>query len=101
MEKNNERSDENKQLYLEQRRKERARQYLIEVADLSLLIVKELRNNPGGLSRDDIAKRLPSFSSEHYRDAIESAIEDEYIEQVNRDDDLEWYRAIPMDDFDD
>ena len=101
MGKKNERSDQDEQHHLEQRRKERARQYLIEVADLSLQILEELRNNPDGLSRDDIAERFPSFSSEHYRDAIESAIEDEYIEQVYRDDDLEWYRAIPMDGFDD
>jgi hypothetical protein len=78
------------------RKKERARQYLIEVADLSLLIVKELRASPDGLSMDEIARRIPDYSSEHYRDAIESAIEDEYIELVTRDDGVEWYRAIPL-----
>ena len=79
-----------------QRKKERARQYFIEVSDLSLLIVKEVRANPDGLSMDDIVNRISDYSPEHYRDAIESAIEDEYIELVTRDDGLEWYRAIPF-----
>jgi hypothetical protein len=48
----------------------------------------------------EIVKRVPNFSSSHYRDAIDSAIEDECIELVNRDDGVEWYRAIPLDKFD-
>ena len=79
-----------------QHKKERALQYFIEVADLSLLIVKELRASPNGLSMNEIVKRIPDYSSEHYRDAVESAIEDEYIESVTRDDGVEWYRAIPL-----
>lgn len=79
-----------------QREKERARQYFIEIADLSLLIVRELRANHDGLSMDEIVKRIPNYSSKYYRDAIDSALEDEYIELVTRDDDLEWYRAIPL-----
>lgn len=45
---------------------------------------------------NEIVKRIPDYSSEHYRDAVESAIEDEYIESVTRDDGVEWYRAIPL-----
>jgi hypothetical protein len=60
------------------------------------LIVKELRASPNGLSMNEIVKRIPDYSSEHYRDAVESAIEDEYIESVTRDDGVEWYRAIPL-----
>jgi hypothetical protein len=100
MEKNDEHFDENEDFHLEQRRREMARQYLIEVANLSMLIVEELRKNPEGLSKDDLAKRFPSFSSGYHRDAIDSAIEDEYIEHVSRDDNVEWYRAIVYDEFD-
>lgn len=54
-----------------------------------------------GLPIDEIAKRILGYSSEHYRDAIESAIEDEYIEMVIREDCVEWYHVIPLDEYDD
>ncbi|KXH70572.1 MAG: hypothetical protein AM326_04200 [Candidatus Thorarchaeota archaeon SMTZ-45] len=94
MKKDTDYADEEKDSQIKQHRRERAREYLIEVADLNSLIVKELRANPNGLSIDEIVKRIPNYSSEHYKDAINSAIEDEYIELVTRDDGLEWYRAI-------
>ena len=82
------------------RKKERARQYLIEVADLSLLIVKELRQRNEELSLDEIIEIIPGYRDEMYADAVESAIEDEYLEKLDQDDGQKKYRAIIYDEYD-
>ena len=78
-------------------RKERARQHLILIADLSALIVKELRMVSDGVFKTDIIKRFPDYSIQQIEDAIESAIEDEYIELVEQNGNLLCYRAIQYD----
>jgi hypothetical protein len=93
-------SETEDEIRLRERKKERTRQYLIEVADLSLLIVEELREKTEGLSIDAISEIIPGYSSETYVDAIESAVEDEYIEMIDGEDGLELYRAIIYDEFD-
>jgi len=82
------------EINIEQRRKERIRMYLISVAELNQLIVKELRLSMKGLSKDDIVKRFSDYSLQQIEDALESAIEDEYIEVETRDADVLWYCSV-------
>ena len=100
MKDNDWKSETDDEIRLRERKKERARQYLIDVADLSLLIVKKLQERPEGLSINAISAIIPGHSSEMYVDAIESAIEDEYIEKIDGEDGRELYRAIIYDESD-
>jgi len=59
-----------------------------------------LRKKTDGLFVDKIVELIPSYSTQLYTDAIESAIEDEYIERVSQDDNQELYRAIIYDEYD-
>ncbi|TFF84810.1 hypothetical protein EU524_00195 [Candidatus Thorarchaeota archaeon] len=77
------------------RHKERVRRYLWAVAELNSLIVDELRKSPGGLSFTAITERFHNYPPRQVRDALKSAIEDEYIERISKDS-QEWYRAIPL-----
>lgn len=77
------------------RQKERVRRYLWTVAELNGLIIDELRKSPGGLSFTAITERFHDYPPRQVRDALESAIEDQYIEKTSRDGE-EWYKAIPL-----
>lgn len=80
-------------LLAEHAKKQRAVEYLRGVADLNLEIVRVLRDIPEGLSIDEIIARFHDHSPQKIADALKSAIEDEYIEKLSRDDE-EWYKAI-------
>ena len=79
------------------RKKERVRQHLILIANLSASIVKELRMSSNGMSKADIIKRFADHSVAQIEDALESAIEDEYIELVEQEGDTPCYRANHFD----
>lgn len=97
MRRNNESDMSEEEIHQMDQRKERARQHLILIADLSALIVKELRMVSDGVFKTDIIKRFPDYSIQQIEDAIESAIEDEYIELVEQNGNLLCYRAIQYD----
>jgi molybdenum cofactor biosynthesis enzyme MoaA len=80
------------------RKKERVRQHLILIANLSASIVEELRMSSNCMSKDDIVKRYTDYSVAQIEDALDSAIEDEYIEFMEQEDDTSCYRAIHYDD---
>ena len=77
------------------RQKERVRRYLRDVADLNGLIVDELRSVPDGLTFEAITERFRSYPPAQVRDALDSAIEDEYIEKFSRKGE-DWYRTTPF-----
>ena len=81
----------------EQREKERARMYLIGVAELNQLIVDDFKSSTDGFSEDDVVNRFPEYSLQQIRDALESAVEDEYFRVMTRDDDSLWYTPIIYD----
>ena len=83
----------------EQKKKESARMYLIGVAELNQLIVYEFKSSTDGFSEDDIVNRFPEYSLQQIRDALESAVEDEYFKVMTRDDDSLWYTPIIYDDY--
>ncbi|MFW9966458.1 MAG: hypothetical protein ACFFEA_04835 [Candidatus Thorarchaeota archaeon] len=78
----------------EQRKKERAWMYLISVAELNQLIVSEFKSSIDGFSEDDVANRFPKHSLQQIRDALESAVEDEYFRVTTREDGSLWYAPI-------
>jgi hypothetical protein len=97
MRRNNELDRAEEETHQMDRRKERVRQHLILIADLSALIVKELRMASDGMFKTDIIRRFPDYSVQQIEDAIESAIEDKYIELVEQEGNLLCYRAIQYD----
>ncbi|MFW9887990.1 MAG: hypothetical protein ACFFER_07405 [Candidatus Thorarchaeota archaeon] len=78
----------------EQKRRERARMYLISVAELNQLIVREFRSSTDGFSEDDVANRFPKHSLQQIRDALESAVEDEYFRVTTRENGSLWYAPM-------
>jgi hypothetical protein len=64
------------------RRNERIHQHAILIANLSASIVKEVRMVSDGMLKDDIINHFADFSVGQIEDALESAIEDEYIEAI-------------------
>ncbi|MHA1862257.1 MAG: hypothetical protein ACTSWA_00705 [Candidatus Thorarchaeota archaeon] len=70
----------------EQSKRERARRYLISVAELNQLIVRELTSSTDGFSVDDVVEQFPGHSLLQIKDALESVVEDEYFEVKIRDD---------------
>lgn len=88
-------SPDEEQLLVEHARKQRAVEYLRGVASLNLEIVAVLRENADGLPIERIAERFQEHSREKIQDALESAIEDQYIEKTSKDGE-EWYKAISL-----
>ena len=82
----------------EQKKREHARMYLISVAELNQLIVREFRSSTDGFSEDDVVNRFPEHSLQQIRDALESAVEDEYFRVVTQNDGSHWYTPIIYDD---
>ncbi|MFW9961934.1 MAG: hypothetical protein ACFFCX_00010 [Candidatus Sifarchaeia archaeon] len=78
----------------EQRRKENARMYLISVAELNQLIVREFKSSINGFSEDDVVNRFPEYSLQQIRDSLESAVEDEYFKVTTRENGSLWYLPI-------
>jgi len=97
MKRNNKSDGTEEEIHQMDRRKGRVRQHLILIADLSALIVKELKAVSDGLSRADIIRRFPDYSVGQMEDALESAIEDEYIEVEVKDDGILWYHVVQLD----
>jgi hypothetical protein len=83
----------------EQRRRENARMYLISVAELNQLIVREFKSSIDGFSEDDVVIRFPKYSLQQVRDALESAVEDEYFKVIPREDGSLWYTPIVYNDY--
>ncbi|KXH69772.1 MAG: hypothetical protein AM326_12485 [Candidatus Thorarchaeota archaeon SMTZ-45] len=83
-----------------QRKRERARRYLISVAELNQLIVREFKSSTDGFSEQDVVDRFPEHSLQQIRDALESAVEDEYFRVTTRDDGSLWYTPIIYDEWD-
>ena len=83
----------------EQSKRERARMYLISVAELNQLIVREFKTSTDGFSEDDVVNRFPKHSLQQIRDALESAVEDEYFKVRTRDNNSLWYTPIIYDDY--
>jgi len=83
----------------EQREKESARMYLIGVAELNQLIVREFKSLIDGFSEDDVVIRFPKYSLQQVRDALESAVDDEYFKVSARSDGVLWYTPIIYDDY--
>lgn len=83
-----------------QRKKERARRYLISIAELNQLIVREFKSSTDGFSVEDVVNRFTEHSSQQIRDALESAVEDEYFTVITRDDNTLWYTPIVYDEWD-
>ncbi|MGD9395199.1 MAG: hypothetical protein PVJ05_02105 [Candidatus Thorarchaeota archaeon] len=78
----------------EQRKKEHSRMYLISVAELNQLIVREFGSSTDGFSEDDVVDRFPEHSLQQIRDALESVVEDEYFRVMILDDDSLLYTPI-------
>ncbi len=97
MRRNNESDSAEEEIHQMDRRKGRVRQHVILIADLSALIVKELRMTSGGMLKTDIIKRFADYSTEQIEDALESAIEDEYIEVETRESGVRWYHSVCFD----
>ena len=91
--KKNDGSDE-EELHQKHQRKEHIRQHAILIANLSASIVKQLREISEGMSKTDIINNFSEYSIEQINDALESALEDEYIERVEQDSAGPLYRAI-------
>lgn len=83
----------------EQRKKERARMYLVSVAELNQLIVREFKFSTDGFSEDDVVNRFSEYPLQQIRDALESAVEDEYFKVIARDDGSLWYTPIIYDGY--
>ena len=86
--------------YDEQRKRERARRYLFSVSELNQLIVREFKSSTNGFSEEDVVNRFPERSLEQIRDALESAVEDEYFQVMTKDGDSLWYTPIIYDEWD-
>ena len=84
-----------------QRKKERAVRYLISVSELNQLIVREFKSSTDGFSEQDVVDRFPKNDIQQIRDALESAVEDEYFRVTTRDDGSLWYTPIIYDEWDD
>ena len=84
----------------EQRKKERSRRYLISVAELNQLIVREFMSATDGFSVDALVQRFPDHSLQQIKDALESAIEDEYFEVKTKEDGTLCYTPIIYDEYD-
>ncbi|MFX1604695.1 MAG: hypothetical protein ACFFDD_02195 [Promethearchaeota archaeon] len=82
----------------EQRKREHARGYLIGVSELNQLIVREFKSSTDGFSEEDVVDRFPEHSLRQIRDALESAVEDEYFRVTTRDDGSLWYTPIIYED---
>jgi len=78
----------------EQKRKERTRRYLISVAELNQLIVREFKSATDGFSVDAVVQRFPDYSLQQIHDALESVIEDEYFECKTKEDGSLWYTPV-------
>ena len=60
--------------------------YLISVAELNQLILREFKSSIDGFSEDDVVIRFPKYSLQQVMDALESAVEDEYFRVTARED---------------
>ena len=78
----------------EERKREHVRMYLINVAELNQLIVREFKSSTGGFPEEDVVSRFPEHSLQQIRDALESAVDDEYFRVTTRDDGFLWYTPI-------
>jgi hypothetical protein len=94
MRRNNESDMSEEEIHQMDQRKERARQHLVLIADLSALIVKELKAVSDGMSMADIMGRFAKYSAGQTEDALESAIEDEYIDVEIRERGVRWYHPV-------
>lgn len=90
----------NDQYYEEQRRKERVRMYFVSVAELNQLIIHDFSSLTDGFSVDDVVQRFPDYSIQLIKDALDSAIEDEYFEVKTKGDSTLWYTPIVYDEYD-
>jgi len=94
MKRNNKSDGTEEEIHQMDRRKERIHQHVILIADLSALIVKELKAVSDGMSIADIMGRFAQYSAGQIEDALESAIEDEYIEVEIRESGVRWYHPV-------
>ncbi|MGY5880646.1 MAG: hypothetical protein RTV31_10365 [Candidatus Thorarchaeota archaeon] len=78
----------------QERRKERVRMYFVSVAELNQLIVRDFSSSTDGFSVADVVQRYPDSSIQLIKDALDSAVEDEYFEVKTKDDDTLWYTTI-------
>ncbi|TFH01442.1 MAG: hypothetical protein E4H14_18595 [Candidatus Thorarchaeota archaeon] len=90
----------NDDYYEQERRKERARMYFVNVAELNQLIVRDFSPLTDGFSVDDVVQRFPEYPLQLIKDALDSAVEDEYFEVKTKDDGSLWYTPIIFDEYD-
>ena len=58
---------------------------MVSIAELNQLIVREFRSSTDGFSVDDVVERFSDKSLQQIKDALESAIEDEYFDVKTMD----------------
>jgi len=89
----------NEEYYDNQRKRERTRRYLISVAELNQLIVRKFKSSTTGFMVSDVVAQFPDYSLQLIKDALESAVEDEYFKVETTENGSLFYIPIIYDEY--